>query len=77
MGTPYSGSSDRDGAAIPPDRPGTLDTEATMKRKPKTDKKQPATPKEATETTPGGLEVRTPSRDEFFGNLKKILKPGE
>lgn len=31
--------------------------------------------KEPTEVTPGGLEVRTPSRDEFFGNLRRVSKP--
>lgn len=30
---------------------------------------------EQTETTPGGLEVRTPSRDEFFGNLRRVSRP--
>lgn len=30
---------------------------------------------EPTEMTPGGLEVRTPSRDEFFGNLRRVSRP--
>jgi hypothetical protein len=30
---------------------------------------------EPTETTPSGLEVRTPSRDEFFGNLRRVSRP--
>lgn len=30
---------------------------------------------EETETTPGGLEVRTPKRDEFFGNLRRVSRP--
>ena len=37
--------------------------------------KQPAAEAEATETTPSGLEVRTPSRAEFFANLRKASKP--
>jgi hypothetical protein len=35
---------------------------------------RPESEDEATETTPKGLEVRTPSRDEFFGNLRKVTK---
>ncbi|HZO98643.1 MAG TPA: hypothetical protein VFB42_14890 [Gaiellaceae bacterium] len=27
------------------------------------------------EKTPRGLEVRIPSRGEFFGNLKKVIRP--
>jgi hypothetical protein len=30
---------------------------------------------EDTEVTPGGLEVRTPTRDEFFGNLRRASRP--
>jgi len=37
-----------------------------------TDKKKP---EEDTEVTPGGLEVRTPRRDEFFSNLEKVSRP--
>jgi hypothetical protein len=28
-----------------------------------------------TETTPKGLEVPVPKRDEFFGNLRKVVEP--
>ena len=36
--------------------------------------KQPA-PEPAKEITPGGLKVPTPTRGEFFANLKKVLRP--
>jgi hypothetical protein len=41
------------------------------------DKPQQPAPKpgEPREVTPGGLEVRTPTRGEFFANLKKVTKP--
>lgn len=43
--------------------------------------KQPATEQDdkdaPTETTLGGLEVRTPTRGEFFANLKKVSKPDD
>ncbi|MDX6514281.1 MAG: hypothetical protein QOE36_3785 [Gaiellaceae bacterium] len=43
-----------------------------------TDEKQPPAEDqddEKTETTRAGLKVRTPSRDEFFGNLEKVSEP--
>lgn len=40
-----------------------------------TDEKKPQRDNEPTEKTPGGLEVRTPTRGEFFSNLKKVSKP--
>src|SRR5690242_16399597 len=30
-----------------------------------------------TERTPGGLEIPIPTREEFFGNLRKAAKPQE
>ncbi len=32
-------------------------------------------PQEPTEVTPGGLEVRTPSREEFLNNLRRVSRP--
>jgi hypothetical protein len=45
--------------------------EATMTNQDDKEREEP------TETTPGGLEVRTPGRDEFFGNLRRVSKPDE
>jgi hypothetical protein len=33
-------------------------------------------PAEGHERTPEGIEIPTPSRDGFFGNLEKVSKPG-
>jgi hypothetical protein len=50
-----------------------VEAEETMSDK--TPKQPPADEREPREVTPGGLEVRTPSRGEFFANLKKIIRP--
>lgn len=41
------------------------------------DEKEPKEPQEPTEVTPGGLEVRTPTRGEFFKNLEKASASDE
>jgi hypothetical protein len=40
-----------------------------------TDEKQEPAEEEPKEKTRKGMEVRTPSRDEFFSNLEKVSEP--